>query len=210
MYLALRQYLYAQGVAVLVPNIHGSTGYGSTYQRTIHRDWGGVDLADLEALAQWAQAQDWVDPERLGIYGGSYGGFATLSAITRLPRYWRVAAEAFGPSDLVTMVKRNAPSWKRFLRRWIGDPDADAERFRETSPITHAANVRCPLLVIAGDTDPRVPKGESDQMTRRLRELGKDVTYIEQQRTGHGWTTRAAYRDAYATIGDFLLKHLLH
>ncbi len=208
MYVAIRQYLRARGVAVLVPNIHGSTGYGSSWQRAIHLDWGGVDLTDLEALATWARAQDWVDPERIAIYGGSYGGFATLSAITRLPEYWRVAAEASGPSDLVTLVKQNSPSWQRFLRRWVGDPDRDAERLRARSPLTHAANVRCPLLIIQGASDPRVPKGESDQMTQRLRELGKDITYVEQANTGHGWTTRGAYREAYGMIAAFLLRHL--
>lgn len=209
MYLAFRQYLVANGVAVLVPNIHGSTGYGSSYQRAIHRDWGGVDLRDLDALARWATAQEWVDAQRLGIYGGSYGGFATLSAITRLPQYWRVAVEAFGPADLQTFVKRNSPSWQRFLRRWVGDPVRDAERLRKTSPITYAANLRCPLLVIQGAADPRVPRGESDQLTERLRELGKDVTYIAQERTGHGWTKRDAYAEAYGMIGTFLLRHLL-
>ncbi len=208
MYHALRQYLAARGVAVLVPNIHGSTGYGTSYQRAIHLDWGGVDLVDIEALARWARGQDWVDPQRIGIYGGSYGGFATLSALTRLPQYWCVAAEAFGPSDLVRFVKQNAASWQRFLRRWVGDPDRDAEMLRARSPITYAENVRCPLLIIQGGTDPRVPKGQSDQIAQRLRELGKDVTYIEQALSGHGWTTREAYRDAYGTIADFLLRHL--
>ena len=92
MYLAFRQYLAAHGVAVLVPHIHGSTGYGSSYQRAIHRDWGGIDLEDLEALARWALRQDCVDPERVAVYGASYGGFAALSAVPRLPRYWRVEA----------------------------------------------------------------------------------------------------------------------
>jgi dipeptidyl aminopeptidase/acylaminoacyl peptidase len=208
MYHALRQYLVAHGVAVLVPNIHGSTGYGSSYQRSIHRDWGGVDLADLDALARWASAQDWVDARRLGIYGGSYGGFATLSAATRLPGYWRVAAEAFGPSDLVTMARSDAPSWQRFVRRWVGDPDRDAATLRARSPLTYAADLACPLLVLQGTRDPRVAKSESDQMVRRLRELGKDVTYVEQEGAGHGWTTRRMYRDAYGRIGDFLLSHL--
>lgn len=209
MYVALRQYLVASGVAVLVPNIHGSTGYGKSWQRAIHLDWGGVDMEDIGALARWARSQPWVDAERVAIFGASYGGFATLSAITRLPEYWRVAAEAFGPSDLVTFVKRNAPSWQRFMRRWVGDPDRDAERLRSRSPLTYAENLRCPLLVIQGASDPRVPKGESDQLVRRLRELGKNVTYVEQDRTGHGWTTRAAYREAYGRIGDFLLSHLV-
>lgn len=208
MYFAFRQHLAAHGVAVLVPNIHGSTGYGSSYQRAIHLDWGGIDLADLDALARWAKAQEWVDPERIGIYGGSYGGFATLEAITRLPEHWKVAVEAFGPSDLVTFVKRNSPSWQRFMRRWVGDPVRDEAKLHERSPLTHAANVRCPLLVIQGGTDPRVPKGESDQFVKRLRELGKDVTYVEEERTGHGWPTRSAYREAYGRISDFLLRRL--
>jgi dipeptidyl aminopeptidase/acylaminoacyl peptidase len=208
-YVALHQYLAARDIAVLVPNIHGSTGYGSSWQRAIHLDWGGVDLADIEALAKWACAQPWVDADRIAIFGGSYGGFATLSAITRLPRYWRVAVDAFGPSDLVSFVSGAAPSWRRFMRRWVGDAEADAEKLRERSPLTYAENVRCPLLVLAGASDPRVRKAESDQFVKRMRELGKDVAYVEESATGHGWTTQAAYRAAYARIADFLVTHLL-
>ena len=207
-YLALHQYLVAHGVAVLVPNIHGSTGYGSAYQRAIHLDWGGVDLDDIDALARWARSREWVDPDRIGIFGGSFGGFATLSAITRLPQYWRAAAEAFGPSDLVTMIKSDAPSWQRFVRRWVGDPERDAEKLHARSPLTHAANLRCPLLVLQGERDPRVAKSESDQIVKRFRDLGKDVSYIEQGRSGHGWTSREAYRESYGAIADFLLARL--
>jgi dipeptidyl aminopeptidase/acylaminoacyl peptidase len=91
-YNPLYQYLCSRGIAVLAPNIRGSTGYGKSYQRMIHRDWGGGDLADLRHAVEWLRAQDWVDADRIGVYGGSYGGFATLSCVTRLPEYWAAAA----------------------------------------------------------------------------------------------------------------------
>src|SRR5439155_22664260 len=85
LYNPLYQYLVSRGIAVLATNIRGSTGYGKTYQKLVHHDWGGGDLKDMEHAALWLREQDWVDPERIGVFGGSYGGFATLSCVTRLP-----------------------------------------------------------------------------------------------------------------------------
>src|SRR5205823_5306009 len=100
-YRPLYQYLASRGIAVLAPNIRGSTGYGKTYQKLIHRDWGGGDLRDFDAAARYLRSVDWVDPARIGVYGGSYGGFATLSCVSRLPDYWAAAVDIVGPSKLV-------------------------------------------------------------------------------------------------------------
>ena len=104
-YQPLYQYLLSRGIGVLATNIRGSTGYGKTYQKLIHHDWGGGDLKDWEHAALWLLDRDWVDSARIGVYGGSYGGFATLSCVTRLPDYWAAAAEIVGPSNLVTSRK---------------------------------------------------------------------------------------------------------
>ena len=104
-YNPLYQYLRSRGISVLAPNIRGSTGYGKSYQKLIQHDWGSGDLRDFEHAARWLREQDWVDPERVGVYGGSYGGFATLTCVTRLPDYWAAAVDIVGPSNLVTFAK---------------------------------------------------------------------------------------------------------
>ena len=111
-YSGLYQYLLSQGIAVLAPNIRGSSGYGKSYQRLIHRDFGGNDLKDFRAAAKYLRTLDWIDPERMGVFGGSYGGFATLTCVTRLPEYWKAAVDIVGPSNLVTFAKAVPPTWR--------------------------------------------------------------------------------------------------
>ena len=207
-YTPLYQYLLSRGIAVVATNIRGSTGYGKSYQKLIHHDWGGGDLEDWRHAAEWLRAQDWVDRDRIGVYGGSYGGFATLTCVTRLPDYWAVAAEAVGPSNLVTFAKSVPPTWRRFMAKWVGDPETEAEFLMERSPITYVDDVRAPLLVIQGAQDPRVVKAESDQMVERLRELGRDVEYVVFDDEGHGFTKRANQIRAFRLAGEWLERHL--
>ena len=202
------QYLVSRGFAVLAPNIRGSTGYGKGYQKLIHRDWGGGDLRDFEQLARWLQAQDFVDGERLGVYGGSYGGFATLTCVTRLPDYWAAAVDVVGPSNLVTFSRAVPPTWRRFMDEWVGNPETEADFLMERSPITYVDDVRAPLLVLQGANDPRVVKGESDQMVERLRELGREVEYVVFEDEGHGFTKRENQLRAFRLAADWLEQHL--
>jgi dipeptidyl aminopeptidase/acylaminoacyl peptidase len=201
--------LVHRGIALVVPNIHGSTGYGRKWQAAIHKDWGGVDLRDLRAVTGWMGEQKEFDRSRLAVYGGSYGGFATLLCVTRIPDAWRCAVDVFGVANLVTMLENAQPNWRRFLARWIGDPERDRVRLIERSPITHIDNVRCPMLILQGENDPRVPKEESDQVVDRLRALGRRVDYVVYPEEGHGFTKRANAEDAYGRIVDFLTKELL-
>jgi len=207
--LAVLQCLVTRGIAVVVPNIHGSTGYGRAWQEAIHRDWGGIDLRDLRAVADWMGEQPDLDPERLAVFGGSYGGFATLTCVTRIPDRWRCAVDVFGVSNLVTMIENAQPNWRRFLARWIGDAERDRAKLLERSPITHIENVRCPLLIVQGANDTRVPKEESDQVVERLRALGRRVEYVVFDDEGHGFTKRANADRAYGLVVDFLTKELL-
>lgn len=207
--LATVQALAHRGIAVVVPNIHGSTGYGRAWQRAIHKDWGGIDLRDLRAIADWMAAEPGFDPERLAVYGGSYGGFAALTCVTQIPDRWRCAVDLFGVANLVTMIENNQPNWRRFLRRWIGDLETDREKLTQRSPVTHIDQVRCPMLVIQGANDPRVPKSESDQVVERLRARGQRVEYVVFPDEGHGFTKSANRRKAYARIVDFLTEELL-
>jgi dipeptidyl aminopeptidase/acylaminoacyl peptidase len=198
-----------RGIALVVPNIHGSTGYGRAWQVAIHKDWGGIDLRDLRAVSQWMTKQPDFDQKRLAVYGGSYGGFATLMCVTRIPELWRCAVDVFGVANLITMVENAQPNWRRFLARWIGDVERDREKLVERSPITHIENVRCPMLILQGENDPRVPQEESDQVVERLRALGRRVEYVVYPGEGHGFTKRANAEDAYGRIVDFLSKELL-
>jgi len=201
--------LVHNGMALVVPNIHGSTGYGRAWQVAIHKDWGGIDLRDLRAVAEWMTKQADFDQKRLAVYGGSYGGFATLMCVTRIPDLWRCAVDVFGVANLITMIENAQPNWRRFLARWIGDVERDREKLIERSPITHIENVRCPMLILQGENDPRVPQEESDQVVERLRALGRRVEYVVYPGEGHGFTKRANAEDAYSRIVKFLTRELL-
>ena len=203
------QYLVSRGIAVLATNIRGSTGYGKTYQQLVSRDWGGGDVKDWDHAAKWLLEQPWVDPKRIGVFGGSYGGFASLSCVTRLPDYWAAGVDIFGPSNLVTFAKAVPPTWRRFIVKEVGDPETEVDFLMERSPITYVENVKAPLLVIQGATDPRVVKGESDQMVEKLRSLGREVEYVVFEDEGHGFTRRANQLRAWRLSADWLERHLV-
>ncbi|MFZ5817770.1 MAG: S9 family peptidase [Bacillota bacterium] len=202
------QYLLSQGVAVLAPNIRGSTGFGIDFQKRIHRDWGGAELKDIEACNRFLRSLDWVDPERIGVWGGSFGGFATLSAATRLPDLWACACDFCGPSNLITFLQSVPPHWKPAMKAWLGDTEEDREFLLQRSPITYVDNIVAPLMVVQGATDPRVVKAESDQMVERLRSLGRQVEYLVFEDEGHGFTKRTNQLKGYGAMADFLIRHL--
>jgi dipeptidyl aminopeptidase/acylaminoacyl peptidase len=202
------QYLLSRGIGVLATNIRGSTGYGKTYQKLIHHDWGGGDLEDWRHAAEWLRAQPFVDGDRLAVFGGSYGGFATLTCVTRLPEYWRAAVDIVGPANLLTFVRAVPPQWRRSMAQWVGDADTEADFLRERSPITYVDQVRASLLVLQGAKDPRVVKSESDQMVERLRELGRDVEYVVFEDEGHGFTRYTNEIRAYRLACEWLERHL--
>ena len=208
MYSGLYAWWNANGISVLAPNIRGSTGYGKTYQKLIHHDWGGAELEDLRAAAEWMRAQPEIDPARLGVFGGSFGGFATLSCVTRLAEYWKVGVDLVGPSNLITFVKTVPPFWTRYMDEWVGNPDREADFLRARSPITYIDNVRADLLIIQGANDPRVNKAESDQMVERLRAAGRKVDYMVFENEGHGFTRRENQRKAIGAAARFLAERL--
>ncbi len=208
-YAGLYQYLASRGIAVLAPNIRGSTGYGKSYQELIHHDWGGDELKDLDAAAQYLRSLDWVDPDRIGVYGGSFGGFATLSCVSRLPDYWAAAVDLVGPSNLVTFAKAVPPTWRRMMAKWVGDPETEVDFLMERSPITYVDQITTPLFVIQGANDPRVVKGESDQIVERLRARGVAVRYDVYDDEGHGFTKRENELRALRDTATFFEEHLL-
>jgi dipeptidyl aminopeptidase/acylaminoacyl peptidase len=208
-YNGLYQYLLSRGLGILAPNIRGSTGYGISYQKLIHRDWGGAELKDIEYAAKYLRSLDWVDSNRLAVFGGSFGGFATLSAVSRLPEYWAVGVDIVGPANLLTFVNSVPPFWKRFMKQWVGDAEEDRALLVERSPITYVDQIRAPMLVIQGANDPRVVQAESDQMVERIRARGGEVTYYVDPQEGHGATRRENSLKWMNMVSDFLEKHLL-
>ncbi len=208
-YNGLYQYLLNRGFGILAPNVRGSTGYGISYQKLIHRDWGGAELGDIEYAAKYLQTLDWVDSNRIAIFGGSFGGYATLSAVTRLPDYWALGVDIVGPSNLITFVKSVPPHWRSMMRDLVGDAEDDQAMLIERSPITYVDQVRVPLLVIQGAKDPRVNQAESDQMVERIRNNGGDVRYYVDENEGHGATRRENAIKWYQMIAEYIEEYLL-
>lgn len=208
-YLGLYQYLLSRGIAVLAPNIRGSSGYGTAYQQLIYRDWGGDELKDIQAAAEYLRAEPWADSERLAVFGGSFGGFATLSALTRLPEYWAAGVDLVGPSNLITFVGSVPPFWRSMTKSWVGDAEEDRAMLVERSPITYVDQLRAPLLVIQGANDPRVAQAESDQMVARLQGRGLEVEYHVDEDAGHGPPDRDGWVDWMQRSASFLERHLL-
>ncbi len=204
----LYQFLNSRGIAVLAPNVRGSSGYGRAYEEEIHRDWGGGDLEDFRACAEWLKHRPEIDAGRLAVFGGSFGGFASLSCLTRLPEYWKVGVDIFGPSNLVTFLRTIPPSWKKGFDIMLGDPDRDRDFLLSRSPITYLDHLRADLLVIQGGKDPRVVKAESDQLVERLRAAGRNVDYVVFEDEGHGFSRHENTLKAYTRVASFLVEHL--
>ncbi|MDQ4074244.1 MAG: prolyl oligopeptidase family serine peptidase, partial [Thermoproteota archaeon] len=177
-YAGLYQFLAYNGLAVIAPNFRGSTGYGKKFEKKIYHDWGGDELKDLEYAIKWLLSQDWIDSKRIGVYGASFGGFAALSCITRMPRYnLKAAVDIVGPSNLVTFTKTVPEHWKNFTFELVGNLEKEEAFLKERSPVTFVddINPKTSLLVIQGENDPRVAKSESDQIVKRIRDNGMDV-----------------------------------
>ena len=211
-YAGFYQYLANNGIAVLAPNFRGSTGYGKNFESKIYHDWGGGELKDLEYAAKWLVSREWIDADRIGVFGASFGGFATLNCITRLPHYnWKAAVDIVGPSNLVTFAKAVPEHWKRLMGEWVGDPEKEEDFLKERSPITYVDNIKSTinLLIIQGANDPKVVKNESDQIIERLRNKGIGVEYMVFDDEGHGFTKYGNLIKAFKKSAEFLANRLL-
>jgi dipeptidyl aminopeptidase/acylaminoacyl peptidase len=177
----------------------------------IHRDWGGGELKDIEAAARFLKAHPEIDKDRIAIYGGSFGGFAVLSAVTRLPDLWCAAVDFCGPSNLVTMLETVPEFWKPTMKEWVGDINDPEDRkfLLKRSPLTYLDQAKTPILIIQGANDPRVVKRESDQMVDALRNKGVPVEYMVFEDEGHGLTKTENVILAFKKTADFFFEHLL-
>lgn len=207
------QLLANRGYAVLQMNYRGSTGYGKKFMNAGNKQWGDAMQNDITDGVSFLIKQGIVDPKRVGIFGGSYGGYATLAGLAFTPDLYAAGISYVGPSNLITLLKSFPPYWvtdKGRMNEMVGDPDnpEDLSRLKRQSPLFSARNITAPLLVVQGANDPRVKKAESDQIVIALRTLGRDVEYIVAPDEGHGFLN-GENRIAFAVAMEkFLSKHL--
>jgi dipeptidyl aminopeptidase/acylaminoacyl peptidase len=212
-YSGLVQFLANRGYAVLQPNFRGSTGYGKKFLDLGNREWGQKMQDDVTWGAKYLFQKGIADPKRIGIMGGSYGGYATLAGVAFTPDMYAAAVDIVGPSNLMTLIQSIPPYWEQiramFYKR-MGDPttpEGKAQLERQ-SPLNAAAKIRTPLLVVQGANDPRVNKKESDQIVVALRDRGLPVEYLVAPDEGHGFARPINNMAMYAAAEKFLAKHL--
>ncbi len=212
-YDAVAQFLANRGYAVLQPNFRGSTGYGRRFLDAGNKQWGEKMQDDLTWGVKYLVARGIADPKRAGIFGGSYGGYATLAGVAFTPDVYAAGVSLVGPSNLLTLLDSIPAYWeagrKLFYER-MGDPSTPAGKaqLERQSPLNAASKIRTPLLVIQGANDPRVNKAESDQIVIALRDRGFPVEYIVAPDEGHGFARPVNSMAAFAAAERFLAAHL--
>jgi dipeptidyl aminopeptidase/acylaminoacyl peptidase len=206
------QYLVNHGYAVLGVNNRGSSGYGKSFYKMDDLNHGDKDLKDCIWGKKWLQGQEYIDSSRIGIIGGSYGGFLTMAAMTSAPDEFKVGVNLFGVTNWLRTLKSIPPYWASFrdaLYTEMGDPfTADSVRLYNISPLFHGSNVRNPVMVLQGSNDPRVLQVESDEMVEAIRAAGVPVEYVIFPDEGHGFVKKENEIRAYSQILEFLDKYL--
>jgi dipeptidyl aminopeptidase/acylaminoacyl peptidase len=200
-----------RGYAVLQMEFRGSTGYGRDHWKAGFGQWGLAMEDDVEDGVRWAVEQGIADPSRVAIYGGSYGGYATLSGITKTPTLYRCAISFVGISNILTWMAAIPPYWELYRARvevMVGDPERDRARLEATSPALHADRVQTPLFIAQGANDPRVKKAESEQMVEALHRRGVAVEYMLKEEEGHGFRNEENQIEFYRAAERFLGEHL--
>lgn len=210
-YSAMVQHLVNHGYAVYAANNRGSSGYGKTFFHMDDKRHGEEDLNDIVAAGDHLRSLDWVDADKVGVMGGSYGGYMTAAALTFHPDAFDVGVNIFGVTNWVRTLESIPPWWGSFrdaLYDEMGDPATDAERHRAISPLFHASNVTKPLLVVQGANDPRVLQVESDELVAAVLENDVPVEYIVFPDEGHGFLRRENRITASNSYVAFLDKYL--
>ncbi len=205
------QLLCQQGYAVLQMNFRGSTGYGRAFWEASFKQWGRKMQDDITDGVDWLIQQGIADPKRIAIYGGSYGGYATLAGLAFTPDLYVCGVDYVGVSNLFSFMKTLPPYWKPYLEMMytmVGHPEEDAQNMTATSPALHADKITAPLFVIQGANDPRVHINESDQMVMELRARGIDVPYMVKYDEGHGFGNEENRFEVYKIMLGFLGKYL--
>jgi dipeptidyl aminopeptidase/acylaminoacyl peptidase len=205
------QFLANRGFAVFQMNYRGSTGYGRAFWEKSFKQWGKTMQDDITDGVNWLIREGLADPRRVGIYGGSYGGYATLAGVTFTPELYAAAVDYVGVSNLFTFMKTIPPYWKPYLSmmyEMVGDPEKDTELLKAGSPVFHVDKIKTPLFIAQGANDPRVNKDESDQMVDALKKRGVEVQYMVKENEGHGFHNEENQFDFYGAMEVFFRKHL--
>lgn len=205
------QWLANRGYAVLQVNFRGSTGYGKRFVNAGDREWGAKMHHDLEDAVRWSVQRGIADPDRVAIYGGSYGGYAALVGATFTPDLFRCAVDIVGPSNLITFINSIPPYWAAFqsmLHERVGDPERDADFLTSRSPLSRVDQIRIPLLIAQGANDPRVKQAESEQIVAAMGAKGIDYEYLLFADEGHGFAKPGNRLRFYAAAERFLAKHM--
>ncbi|MDQ2843563.1 MAG: S9 family peptidase [Acidobacteriota bacterium] len=188
--------LASGGYVCIAPNVRGSTGYGLEFQKANKKDLGGGDLQDEVYASRFLIDTGFVDPKRMGITGGSYGGYMTLMAIGKTPDVWAAAVEEYGIINWMTMLQHEDPFLQEYEKSLLGDPVKDRKIYDEDSPIAYLRSAKAPLLVLQGDNDIRVPKEEAEQVVEILKKEGRTVDAHYYPNEGHGFSKRENQVDA--------------
>ncbi len=205
------QFLANRGFCVLQMNFRGSTGYGREFWEASFGQWGLAMQDDITDGVQWLIEQGIADPKRIGIYGGSYGGYATLAGVAFTPDLYAAAVDYVGVSNLFTFMQTIPPYWKPMLDKMhdmVGDPERDHDRLAATSPALHVDKIKTPLFIAQGAKDPRVNIDESDQVVHALRARGVEVEYMVKENEGHGFHNDENKFEFYAAMEQFFKDHL--
>jgi dipeptidyl aminopeptidase/acylaminoacyl peptidase len=205
------QFLVNRGFAVMQMNFRGSTGYGRKFWEAGFKEWGGKMQDDITDGVHWLIQQSLADPERVAIYGASYGGYAVLEGLVKTSDLYAAGVDYVGVSNLFTFLKTIPPYWAPYLEmmyEMVGHPEKDQDWFQEHSPALNAEKIRRPLLVAQGAKDPRVNINESNQIVEALRRRGVEVVYIVKENEGHGFQNEENRFEFYEIMEKFLQTHL--
>jgi dipeptidyl aminopeptidase/acylaminoacyl peptidase len=200
--------LASRGYVCIAPNVRGSTGYGMDFQKANVKDLGGGDLDDEVYGAKFLTATGFVDEKKIGITGGSYGGYMTLMAIGKKPELWAAAVEQFGIINWLTMLEHEDPFLQEYEKSLLGDPVKDREVYENASPIKFLRQAKAPLLVLQGENDIRVPKEEAEQVVAIYKETGKTVDSHFYPQEGHGFAKRENQIDAISRTVAWFDRYL--
>jgi dipeptidyl aminopeptidase/acylaminoacyl peptidase len=200
--------LVSRGYVVIAPNVRGSTGYGMEFQKANYKDLGGADLKDEIAGVDFLKTTGFVDAKKVGIWGGSYGGFMTLMAIGKTPEVWAAAVDEYGILNWYTMLEHEDASLQEYEKTLLGDPVKDRAVYEATSPLKYIRDERAPLLVLQGERDIRVPKEEAEQVVAILKKDGRTVDAVYYPEEGHGFIKREHQVDELTRSVGWFDKYL--
>ena len=203
------QYAANQGFMVLAPNYRGSTGYGKEFQQANLFDMGGGDLQDVLAGVDWIKETGHLDPKKIAVMGGSYGGYLSMMAVTKAPEVWAAGVPIVPFVNWFTEIENEDPVLQQSDLATMGDVVKNKALYEERSPINFIDQITAPLLLLAGGHDPRCPKSETQQVVDAIKKRGGTVDYKIYENEGHGFARVENQIDAYKRVADFLLAHVV-